>query len=269
MPKSLSELIQASGITPADGDSFDVDVVDSDAFAQMTEYLCGDNFTWGGTTIQPPEEITYASGHTFNGVVGALNASADRFFNIRRNGTTPWVSAGSAETTINSATWTDVPPEVTLSLTVLGAYDPGTLKTITSFAAWFDGYNSPNVPPGSDFEPITFEPSFGGSSSPSGSDTLNIILEYSPDLGGFNPTPITSTWPISISRRAYPSGATMLEWEFHDSASYNNPVSASYLSDTTFQVSVWARWRRKAAYGGGGAWTNYGEVAWSDPREDV
>lgn len=269
MPLDAVELLRASGADGVAGeDAFDV--AGAAVGAGGRGYVLGPA-SWSGAVPQPPVELTYASGHVFTGMLGTFANYGGHFLNIRRNGLTPWTRLGTAQSAVQSVAWDEGAGTVSLNVQLLGEFDPATLPGITGFSYWFRDYTQPAVPPDNGDYQIVIRRATTGGGSPSGSDDLVLQHRYDPDLADFNPMLDTPAWPVRVARRAYPSWDNTYEWQAHDSAAYTNEVASSILSGPNTLHSVWIRYRLRAEYNGGtpGAWTNYGEVSWSDPRPDV
>lgn len=277
MGKNLVELIKASGNAGVAGQTFKGNVSPTQAVSDMTgfsmsSYLLGTDGSVTGIPLLPNEWV-YDSETTFTIVQNFASYGAN-FFRIRRDGTAPWNPLGTVQHTLNSVTWDEGNANVTLSVTCLGEFDPATAPGVSTFLAYWQGYTVPNVPPGSGAEYVVLAPVVTGGVSPSGTDDRTLQFIFDPDIAQFNSSFTTGSWPLRISRRAYPGWTTLYEWELHSTSAYtddpplstNTYVFVSYPQDN--YPLGYVRYRIRAQYNGGtaGAWTNFGLVSWSDTR---
>lgn len=281
MPKNLVELIKASSAAGIAGQSFKTNVTGATTGVSMTSYLSGSFGSFGGSFPQPENEITYSTPQNWN-IDVVLSGYGANFNQIRRNNTSGWTFLGTANATINSVTWNDGTGTATLAMTFTGNYDATTYPTLTNFTAYFLGYVSPNKP-GAGAATVEVYPLASGGGAASGSDVFTLQWSYDPDIANYNPvitTPApnlgTGAQTMRIAKAAYPSWTTTYEWEIHTSSSYNNLLGSNFYQFTSYEndanVSVgFIRYRIKAAYNGGtpGSWTNWGELLWTDPRDDI
>jgi len=263
---NLRELIRASGSAGLDGQSFKSNVKGAGTGVSMRSYLLGIPAAYGGQP-QPPAEITYTSGTSFN--YDIFWSAYGENFNQIRNGLSSWQQFGTAEMTINSATWSESLGKVTLNFTVFGEYDPNTSQRLDTFGAQYENNGTPTGQEGFN---VVIIPFLVGGTTPSGADNLTVQFYYDPDTAFFNPTVLTSTFTMRITRRAFPSWNVMYEWEVWRDGTYDgtdalfgiNGFSTLSFSGTTFTYYV--RYRLRSQYGGNGTWTNFGAVQWMDPR---
>lgn len=286
MPKNLIELIKASGKAGIDGQTFANDVTGADTNVAMSDYLCG-----VPSTFAPPDpNSTYPSGQMF-AISIQFSGYGPRYYNIRRNDAGAWQSYGTALQTLHDIGWNDATASVTLNVTVLGEYDSTTLQTLTGFNVWFVGYTYPNAPTSETWESVEVTPAISGSLTPSGATTQTLQYYFDPDSANFNPSvwapSSTTSWPVTISRRAYPGWSTRYEWEIHANntivnGSYNSLINSNGYTFTSFPGTNYGnanpvgyvQYRLRAEYNGGtpGAWTftdvynNTLMVVWTDPR---
>lgn len=272
MPKNLIELIKASNGAGSAGQSFKTNVTGaSSGGVSMVGYLVGSPGSYSGTP-QTPVEFTYSTPQSWSiGVV--WSGYGGTFYHIRRNGPTPWLFIGTGTVTINSVNWDDGSGTSTLNLTVEGEYDSNTIQTLTSFNAYFSGYSFPNMPAGSGAATVEVTPLVSGSSIPSGTTDGSLQWIYDPDIANYNPQQTTQAFSFRIARRAYPVWSTMYEWRIHSNSSYNSVIGTngysfdSYPEYSNYSVG-WIEYRLRAEYGGGGAYTPWGELLWTDGRDE-
>jgi hypothetical protein len=275
VPKNLTELIKASGNSGIAGQTFKGNVNPTQAVSDMTgfsmtSYLLGTDGGLTGTP-QPPVEITYNSGTTFT-LVQSFSGYGWNFYRIRRNGTAPWYPLGTVEHTLDSVTWDEGNANVTLSVTCYGEFDAATEPGLSTFAPYWQGYISPNVPAGGGPEYVEVKPVVTGGISPSGADDRTLQFWFDPDSADFNANFTMVSSSLRISRRAYPAWTTLNEWELHATSSYDNLLGTNTYVFTSYPQDNYtvgyARYRTKAEYNGGspGSWTNWGAVTWYDTR---
>jgi hypothetical protein len=273
MSRNLIKLIQASGGGGGAGQTFRNHVTGAGTGVKMTDYLLG-TASWSGLPIDIPENPPFADNITYN-VVATFADMGPNYPLIRVNGAGPWSQLGSVanngSAAVNSATWNDANKTVTVPYTARGAYDPNTLKTLSSFHFYFRDYTPPDEPPDNELYQVVIRVTATGSDTPSGFTTETFQIGYgNADIAGFNPAPIISpSSTYRVNRRSHGTWATTHEWEAHHSSAYDSLKASSILSDNNTTYDVWIRYRRRIEFGGNGTWTNYGQVIWTDPRMDT
>lgn len=263
MSKTLYWLIKTSGNTGAAGQSFKNHVTAAAAGSKMTDYVIGT-----GTPVSDwtpaVEGDKYASGTTFAPYVNFANYGS-QFHDIRAD---VWTPNACDEVTVNSVSWNEGLGRATMSITI-AVDSPPSLPYITGVMFWYTENPYP-------WEPVDSDPHYvemiiahtGGGTA----DEVEVTPKFDVQMDGsaFNAQQTITFDPILITTE-YPGWDDVYEFETHEDSNYNSPKSYgvdSYV-DTTY--SVWLRYRIRAEYNGGtpGSWVNYGEVAWTDPREDI
>jgi hypothetical protein len=210
MPRALRNLIWASGNAGTAGQSFRNHVLGAASGARMSDYVIGTMMTSGYPTdpwIALPSVYTFSLDVVFTG-------SGPRVHHIQQNAAAAYTfwhenMAGGGAT---------MPAVDVMGFTSYGGGSQHALSVrLTAPAA-----GSINVvplarllgpmPPGDDEWPAEFEAAMSAGGS-AGTFTFNLMMEYKPDIGQFNPWLHNGTgWPMMQNLREWTSSDLDFRW---------------------------------------------------------
>ena len=277
MPRTLQELIVASGNAGSSGQSFLGHVLGAAAGVESDDYL----ITAVGFTGEPDPDAPggYPDNTLFN--VTATFTRAAQAYRIQRNTSAAWslpIAGGAGATaTVETFSAAGSPSGAThaLGIRVRGAY--GGSPTVGASGAQ-PAALEPAVP-ASDPWPVRWTATVTGGGS--GQSSLTISPSYAPDLGGFNPALAGASWPLVVNNRGW--NASAFEFEWHSTSAFNSLVSSAAVFDLLSSalypssslgllpgesITLYLRYRQVGA----GSWTSFGgtgAVTYTDPRPPV
>ena len=268
MAYRLVELIRASGFAGIVGQSFRWHVTGAASGASMRQYLI---LSWSISGVPSNPLPVYNDNSTVTLTV-TFNRGA-RAYHIQRNTSAAWsisasAAAPGAAASIVSVTAGGSPlgETHTVGLRVRGCYSGSPTISVA-------GFQSASTQPANAFTdpwPASWQ-SITGASTPTGQSEITVELQYSPDIGGFNPNFVYS-FPMTVFNRA-----VEMDTEWHANSSYTSLVSASanfdLLNSALYpstpagllpgeSITLYLRYRTK----GTTTWTNHGPVTCFDGR---
>ncbi len=284
MALTLKQLIIASGNAGTSGQSFLNHVTGAASGTKMSDYVCS-GITFTG---EPVDDLgsDYASNTLFN--IVATIARGSKFYHIQRNVVGAWSftipGEATASATVDAFSAAGSPTGAThnIDLRIRGKKNGSPTNTPTA-----DQTGSPPA----DHVPwaVTYNGT-PGSLGGTGTTSLTINWQYTPDTGSFNSVKMGS-WTGPFLNRGYDIDVDFdYEWRSADSGGGTLMSTArtfTLTGDTgrliysgsddglinngsaDNECTIYFRWRIKTSSGGSGSWTNYGAVYYHDERADV